>query len=322
MITAIKNAVLHRVVKSVLLVSVGFFLGQQGEKFSNNEVEEEDEEKEKERTIRTNRRLVAVSGTLQDGFALRKNLDAEDGLAVFVGYALIRGVKMFFDVKTREGCREYVGRDDDDTNSSSSSRRPPMNPALVLTNDYNDANVYHVFAVTETALCEALCNEPRFLGIAPDCAKIDLFAKETSESVRVAAFGFDYKSNELNNNERYGSMLTVIAYGVPGKFAVEATYGYVNEQGAKVTTFAECSACAFGDEQSQTTRDENIRYSQLKRDINEEKLNELKQKMFFLDESVYGCRSKETPRIIDRASANRAIEYTKLNDSYDGGYLS
>ena len=117
------------------------------------------------------RRLLAVSGTLQDGFALRKNLDGikEEDKAVFIGFALVRGVKMYFDVKP-EGCREHVHKkdfEDEDEEGRRRQRRPNMNPALVVTNDWNDANVYHVFAVTEEALCEALANEPRYLGIAP-----------------------------------------------------------------------------------------------------------------------------------------------------------
>ena len=124
------------------------------------------------------RRLLAVSGTLQDGFALRKNLDGldEEDKAVFVGFALVRGVKMYFDVKP-EGCREHVRKDfeeeEKDEEDGRRGQRPNMNPALVVTNDWNDANVYHVFAVTEEALCEALANEPRYLGIAPDVAKGD-----------------------------------------------------------------------------------------------------------------------------------------------------
>ena len=106
-----------------------------------------------------------------------------------------------------------------------------MNPALVVTNDWNDANVYHVFAVTEEALCEALANEPRYLGIAPDVAKVDLWAKETSESVRVAAGvsggvsgggGRGVGGENDDDDTRYATMLTVVAYGIPGARAVEA----------------------------------------------------------------------------------------------------
>ena len=57
-------------------------------------------------------------------------------------------------------------------------------------------------------------------------------------------------------------MLTVVAYGIPGTRAVEAK-GYAKEDGCRVTTFAECSARAFGDEKPPfTTRDANIRKAQ------------------------------------------------------------
>ena len=97
------------------------------------------------------RRLLAVSGTLQDGFALRKDLAGikEEDKAVFIGFALVRGVRMYFDVKP-EGCREHVRKDfeDEDEEGRRRQRRPNMIPALLVTNDWNDANVYHVFAVT------------------------------------------------------------------------------------------------------------------------------------------------------------------------------
>ena len=37
--------------------------------------------------------IVAVSGTLQDGFPLRKNLDYGDRRAEFIGWGLCRGMK-------------------------------------------------------------------------------------------------------------------------------------------------------------------------------------------------------------------------------------
>eukprot|EP00425_Heterocapsa_triquetra_P014177 CAMPEP_0195138134 /NCGR_PEP_ID=MMETSP0448-20130528/157206_1 /TAXON_ID=66468 /ORGANISM="Heterocapsa triquestra, Strain CCMP 448" /LENGTH=88 /DNA_ID=CAMNT_0040176391 /DNA_START=32 /DNA_END=294 /DNA_ORIENTATION=+ len=48
--------------------------------------------------------LVAVSGTIQDGFELRKNINftapGEPTVeALFIGNAVMRGVKMFFDIK-------------------------------------------------------------------------------------------------------------------------------------------------------------------------------------------------------------------------------
>jgi hypothetical protein len=281
------------------------------------------------------RRLLAVSGTLQEGFALRKNLDGvrEEDKAVFIGFALVRGVKMYFDVKP-EGCREHVRKDfeDEDEEGRRRQRRPNMNPALVVTNDWNDANVYHVFAVTEEALCEALANEPRYLGIAPDVAKVDLWAKETSESVRVAAGvsggvsgggGRGVEGENDDDDTRYATMLTVVAYGIPGARAVEAK-GYAKEDGCRVTTFAECSARAFGDEKPPfTTRDANIRKAQKgnlasqspsssSKDDDEEIHDAINTtKIIRLREDLYGARSSFSPRLIDRTAAERAVAYVQ-----------
>lgn len=283
------------------------------------------------------RRLLAVSGTLQDGFALRKNLDGldEEDKAVFVGFALVRGVKMYFDVKP-EGCREHVRKDfeeeEKDEEEGRRGQRPNMNPALVVTNDWNDANVYHVFAVTEEALCEALANEPRYLGIAPDVAKVDLWAKETSESVRVAAGvgsggGFGSGGGGVggendDDDTRYATMLTVVAYGIPGARAVEAK-GYAKDDGCRVTTFAECSARAFGDEKPPfTTRDANIRKSQEENVFSpspsssskdEEEINDAinTTTTIRLREDLYGARSSFSPRLIDRTAAERAVAYVQ-----------
>jgi len=73
---------------------------------------------------RRRRVLVLVSGTLQDGFPLRRNLDAPGAPAEFVGWALVRGVKMYLDPKPR-GCREWVDPE--------SGERQRVNPALVCT---------------------------------------------------------------------------------------------------------------------------------------------------------------------------------------------
>ena len=76
------------------------------------------------RSRRSPRVLVLVSGTLQDGFPLRRNLDAPGAPAEFVGWALVRGVKMYLDPKPR-GCREWVDPE--------SGERQRVNPALVCT---------------------------------------------------------------------------------------------------------------------------------------------------------------------------------------------
>ena len=61
-----------------------------------------------------------------------------------MGWALVRGVKMFLDPKP-EGCREHKRRG-----------KQSVNPALVCTGDDRDANVYACFAVSEGAALRAL----------------------------------------------------------------------------------------------------------------------------------------------------------------------
>mgnify|MGYP006138305131 CR=1 FL=1 len=117
--------------------------------------------------------LLAVSGTLQDGFELRKNLDVPGAPAVLIGDAVVRGVRAHLDIKN-EGAREWVG--------------PPafarVNPACVVTGDERDANLYAVYLVDERAVLRALIGEPRYLAIAPDCARVDLSSPQTSREVR------------------------------------------------------------------------------------------------------------------------------------------
>ena len=79
---------------------------------------------------RNRRVLVLVSGTLQDGFPLRANLDSPGAPAEFVGWALVRGVKMYLDPKP-EGCREWV-----DPRLKGGKQR--VNPALVCTGRVED----------------------------------------------------------------------------------------------------------------------------------------------------------------------------------------
>ena len=135
--------------------------------------------------------LVAVSGTIQDGFELRKNINykAEGEAtveAVLIGTAVMRGVKMFFDIKD-EGCREY------------DAKVPHrVNPAMVLTGRWSDANQYALYLVDERAALNALLGEPRLLTMVPDAIRIDLDDKDTSPEVAALARQFiaaDGKSN-------------------------------------------------------------------------------------------------------------------------------
>ena len=118
--------------------------------------------------------LLAVSGTLQEGFELRKNLDYPGAPAVFIGDAVVRGVKAHLDVKD-PGCREYAAP----------PSRARVNPACVVTGDRADANLYAVYLVDERAVLRALIGEPRYLSIAPDSVRVDLASSHTSDSVKA-----------------------------------------------------------------------------------------------------------------------------------------
>ena len=115
--------------------------------------------------------ILAVSGTLQEGFPLRKNLDAPGAPAVHLGSGLVRGVRSYLDVKER-GCREFGNG---------------PNPACVVTGDAADGNVYELYLVAGAACLGALLGEPRFLAMAPDAVVLDLEAAETCDAVRKLA---------------------------------------------------------------------------------------------------------------------------------------
>jgi len=126
--------------------------------------------------------IVAVSGTLEEGFPLRPNLDftteVNEGnppvLAIFLGRALIRGVKAFLDIKDPMS-REF--RDLPALN--------PVNPALVASGNNNDANISSIYLVDRRQAMRALLNEPRYLSMVPDLAKVDIHAPETDQTVRA-----------------------------------------------------------------------------------------------------------------------------------------
>ena len=118
--------------------------------------------------------LVAVSGTIQDGFELRKNINyvapGEATVeAVLVGYGVCRGAKMFFDVKDKQ-CREY---------DPAVPHR--VNPAMVLTGNASDANQYALYLVDERA-CLKYAQPQAAPGCAPCLTGLCLFAAPCSAS--------------------------------------------------------------------------------------------------------------------------------------------
>jgi hypothetical protein len=120
--------------------------------------------------------LLAVSGTLEEGFELRENLDyrphANSNVgrvnATFLGKALVRGYKSFLDIKNPTW-REYKAEE---------NRLKTVNPAVVPTGCDEHANRYAIYAVDARQALNALAGEPRFLSIAPDMGLVDLTASE------------------------------------------------------------------------------------------------------------------------------------------------
>jgi len=143
---------------------------------------------------KSSRVIVAVSGTIQDGFELRKNIDytAEGEVtvrAVLLGYGVARGAKMYFDIKDR-CCREF---------DPAVPHR--VNPAMVLTGDRNDANLYALYLVDERACLNALLGEPRLLTMTPDALRIDLEDPATSPEVAKFARAVVARDGKAETNQ-------------------------------------------------------------------------------------------------------------------------
>jgi hypothetical protein len=125
--------------------------------------------------------IVAVSGTLEEGFPLRPNLDFTTEVvegtppvfAIFLGHALVRGVRAFLDVKDSNS-REFVA----------APGLNPINPALVASGNDNDANISSIYLVDRRQAVRALLREPRYLSMVPDLGKVDIDAEETSPDLR------------------------------------------------------------------------------------------------------------------------------------------
>jgi len=136
--------------------------------------------------------FIGVSGGLQDGFPDHDKMDfhgsSSDGHAeeevvpaIYVGRALVRGTKSYLDVM-QDGWRQYVPRD------SSSSAQPLINSVVMVSGCHEHANQYWIYAVDSRQFVTILNNEPRFLGITPDTAMVDLTSPETDHAVKHLAW--------------------------------------------------------------------------------------------------------------------------------------
>ena len=189
--------------------------------------------------------IVAVSGTIQDGFELRKNIDYRHSSnnndkvveAVFLGWAMVRGVKMYFDVKD-ESSREY-------------DPKVPhrVNPAMVLTGDASHANRYALYIIDERACLEALLGEPRLLTMAPDAVRIDLDDPLTSPDVASLARAMmeEFCTNEFETTFQTDqcACLAVVACYKPRTFIAAPPFK-IREDGTEITSFQESLASFAG----------------------------------------------------------------------------
>jgi len=184
--------------------------------------------------------IIAVSGTIQCGFELRSNIDFtttnnsnsnndnkdEDSVvkAIFLGYAVVRGVKMYFDIKDTMA-REY-----------DAEKPHRVNPAMVLTGDRLDANQYALYLVDERACLQALLGEPRMLTMTPDAVRIDLDDKDTSPEVSALAQAIIQKEGK-SNLKQCAVMAVVSCYRL--STFVAAPPKEIRQDGTRLTSFKE-----------------------------------------------------------------------------------
>jgi hypothetical protein len=188
--------------------------------------------------------MVAVSGTLEEGFPLRPNLNyispTERVDAVFLGHALIRGLRAYLDMK--------------DPLSRESKAPPdlnPVNPGLIPSGDDDDANISSIYLVDRRQAARALLNEPRLLSMTPDLAKVDVEAAETDESVRKLILQAVKETPGLTNT-KHATFLQVISTWKSCHF-VPSPVLYTKPDGARVTDFPNSLAKFSGTTDKQRT---------------------------------------------------------------------
>lgn len=188
--------------------------------------------------------MVAVSGTLEEGFPLRPNLNyvspTEQVNAVFLGHALIRGLRAQLDMKD-PASREY----------KAPPALNPVNPALVPSGDDLDANISSIYLVDRRQAARALLNEPRFLSMTPDLAKVDVDAQETDTAIRALILQAIKETPGLTNT-RQATFLQVISTWKSCHF-VPSPVLYTKPDGTRVTDFPNSLATFAGTSDAQRT---------------------------------------------------------------------
>eukprot|EP00978_Attheya_sp_CCMP212_P043434 scaffold283474_cov63-Attheya_sp.AAC.2 len=177
--------------------------------------------------------IVAVSGTIQDGFELRGNIDysgahddeeeVEVVKAVFLGWGVVRGVRMYFDVKEK-GCREF-----------DASILHRVNPACVLTGNAKDCNQYALYLVDERACLQALLDEPRFLTMTPDTLRLEIDDADTSPAVRALARTLIQMEDKSNTSQ--ATLLAVVPCLFSQTHFYPAPHHRLREDGSRLYSF-------------------------------------------------------------------------------------
>ena len=114
--------------------------------------------------------MIGVSGSLQDGYLHRKNLDytnpetGETVKAILLGKIFVRGYKAYLDIMESDW-RQYIPAE---------VGQPLINPDVFATGCYEHANEHYVYLVDKRQLITTLMEEPRFLSITPDTGLVEL----------------------------------------------------------------------------------------------------------------------------------------------------
>lgn len=202
--------------------------------------------------------MVAVSGTLEEGFPLRPNLDFVSPLervnAVFLGHALIRGLRAHLDMKDPSS-REFKAPPD----------RAPVNPALIPTGDAQDANISSIYLVDRREAAKALLNEPRFLSMVPDLAKVDIEATETDPALRALLLQAIKETPGMTNVKNV-TFLQVISVWRSCHF-IPSPVLYTKPDGTRVTDFPNSLASFAGTSDKTRTSDANTYYTAVEKAV-------------------------------------------------------
>jgi hypothetical protein len=202
--------------------------------------------------------MVAVSGTLEEGFPLRPNLDFVSPLervnAVFLGHALIRGLRAKLDMKD-PASREF----------KTPPERAAVNPALIPTGDAQDANVSSIYLVDRRQAAKALLNEPRFLSMVPDLAKVEIEAPETDPALRALLLQAIKETPGITNT-KHVTFLQVISTWNSCHF-IPSPVLYTKPDGTRVTDFPNSLAAFAGTSDKARTTDPDSYYAAVEKAV-------------------------------------------------------